>query len=574
MKIKILSSALFIAVATAVPFIKPEASTNKFRITINKGTSGITDVDLIDKTGKLYPGTNTTSRIKFALPKTKLGGASLIAYKDGQLVGPVGKKVKNKLQFRFKAKPTSATKQDISSVTLNLANRADTDAYAPAKVTAKVFAPASAVSTSVITPLGINFAVSESSTVKAPIVTAAVSGAAADSDGDALIDLFDTDADGDGIIDIADSSITISTQEIDTGVELPFTTLYLTMSDTINWHINEALDPNDIEAVIGGENKFAIAYFFGFGPGDTLGASVASGEIICPDALEYCRPASAGLSTAVYSGFSEGDPSLTGQLWSSLNFALESLPVFGGGGSTWGAAIQPRLGTDKFRPGDTYRADFKNASGAVVVRKALTLPPYFVTVPAIRAFNTTDNNSANDVLVDYTDLGGLGTGPGTPIIVPSAGDFQGKLRLNIWRLQRAAVAGSESGDYMDFGRLNYGVIINNNSGEYTCGELYSNLSTTLTELPSQGQGGSYSSSTGALLWPLVDSASDYTPAAGSDLTTVGNNTISFTVDLESCLIRNGLSGGVHGLNIIAAGADTGHGANRGGQMIYVQINPS
>lgn len=574
MRIKAILVTSLIAVAATAPFIQPEAATNSFKITVKTGTSDATDVDLIDRTGKLYPGSNTPAGIKFTVPLTKLTGASLIAYKDGQLVGPVGKKVNNKLQFRFKAKPTSLTNKTISKVTITLATRGDSDAYIPATVPAKVFAAASAVPTSSITTLGINLAAPGAASAKTPTKLAAVSGAAIDSDGDALLDLFDTDDDGDGIIDIADSSIdTGSIQEVDTGVETPFTTLYLSMNDTINWHINGALDPNDIEAVIGGENKFAIAYFFGFAPDDAIGASVTSGEAICPDALEYCRPASAGASTAVYSGFSEGDPSLQGQLWSALNFGLEDLPVFGGGGSTWGAAIQPRVGTDKFRAGDTYRVDFKNAEGSVVVRKALTLPPYFVTVPALRAYNTTSNDAGDDVLVDYTNPNGPGTSSSNPIVIPNAGAFAGKLRFNVWRLQRAAVAGLETGEYRDFGHLNYGVIISNNSGEFTCGELYSNISSTLTELPSVGQGGGYSSNTGALLWPLVDSADDYEPSAATDSTTVGNNTISFTVNLEACLARNSLSAGVHSLILTAAGADTGRGANRGAQTIHFQINP-
>jgi hypothetical protein len=574
MKLKGILATIFIVAATTAPFIKPEAATNSFRITVKTGTSDATDVDLIDRTGKLYPGSVTPAGIRFKVPLTKLNGASLIAYKDGQLVGPVGKRVNNKLQFRFKAKPTSLTNTPISKVTITLATRGDADPYIPATVAAKVFAVASAVATSSITPLGINFPAPGALSANIPTKLAAVSGAAIDSDGDALLDLFDTDDDGDGIIDIADSSVDVaSTQEVDTGVETPFTTLYLSMNETINWHINGALDPNDIEAVIGGENKFAIAYFFGFSPDDTVGASVESGEAICPDALEYCRPASAGASTSVYSGFSEGDPALQGQLWSALNFGLEELPVFGGGGSTWGAAIQPRVGTDKFRAGDTYRVDFKNSSGTVVIRKALTLPPYFVTVPALRAYNTTSDDAAADVLVDYSNPSGPGTSQSNPIVIPNAGLFAGKLRLNVWRLQRAAVTGLESGEYRDFGHLNYGVIINNNSGEFTCGELYSNISSTLTELPSAGQGGGYSSNTGALLWPLVDSANDYEPSSATDENTIGANTISFTVNLEACLSRNGLSAGVHALTLTAAGADTGRGANRGAQTIYFQTNP-
>jgi hypothetical protein len=266
---------------------------------------------------------------------------------------------------------------------------------------------------------------------------------------------------------------------------------------------------------------------------------------------------------------------IKGSLWSDLtasgsSYSLENLNI-GGGGVTWAAAIEPRVGTNEFRPGDYYRVDFFNSSGEIVARRALTLPPYFVTVPALRAFNTTDNDASNDVLVDYTNTNSAGMNPGSAIAISNSGPFSGKLRMNIWRLQRLAVQPLESGDYRDFGHLNYGVIINNNSGEYSCGGLYESVSSTLTESPSQGTGGSYKSSDGALLWPLVDSADDYEPSSGSDSTTIGNNTISMTIDLTACRIRNGLPAGNHQITITAAGVDTGHGSNRAAQMLWVNI---
>lgn len=566
---------LLVATLAPTAFVSPVAAANLFKLTVKTGDSGITDVDLVDKKGKLYPGTTLSSGVRFSIPFSKLNGASLIAYKNGQLVGPVGKKLNSKLQFRLRAKPVSVANEPLTKAQITLSPRTADEPYAPAKVKGKVFSASSAVSISSISPLGINLVVPGATAKDSLIKSAVLSGAAKDSDGDALLDLFDTDADGDGIIDIADANIDVpSSQEIDTGVALPFTTLFLSKPNTINWHINGSLNQEDIEEVIGGENQFAIAYFFNFAPDDTAGASIESGEVICPDALEYCRPVSAGVSTATYSGFSEGDPSLVGQLWSDLDFGLEEIVLGGGGGgTTWAAAIQPRVGTDKFRPGDTYRVDFRNEAGFVVARKALTLPPYFVTVPAVRAYSTISSDEGDQTLMDYTNSNSPGSNSGNPIVISNAGPYAGKLRLNIWRLQRAAVPGLESGDYIDFGHLNYGVIINNMSGEFTCGELYSDLSSTLTELPSQGNGGGYQSNTGALLWPLVDSADDYASSAATDSTTIGNNTISFTVDLEACLARNGLSSGVHTIYITAAGADTGNGSNRGVQSIHVQINP-
>ncbi len=534
-------------------------------VTVDLKNSNIDDVDLVDNKGRIIPGSGST-KIKFKVSKKRLKNSSISAFSGGQYVGTVGKVQGGKLRFRLSGSPKDSNNNDLDKFTIKLKPRATGDSYVATKVKGKIFTSKGSVSISEITNLGLNAPSSQN-------FASATSGGAQDSDNDSVPDAYDVDADGDGIIDIADANLDA---DRDSGTALPFTTLFLNLNNTLNWHINGALDQNDIDAVIGGENLFSIAFFFNFptdGPNADLATTITGGRVVCGEGLTYCDPTSAG--TAVYSGFSEGDNSIKGSLWSDLTasgspYSLENLQL-GGGGVVWAGAVQPRVGTNQFRPGDSYRVDFLNASGNVVARRALTLPPYFVTVPALRAFNTTDNDASNDVLVDYSNTSGPGMNPGSAIAVPNVGGFSGKLRLNIWRLQRLSVQPLESGDYRDFGHLNYGVMINNNSGEYSCGELYEALSSTLTENPSQGTGGSFKSSDGALLWPLVDSADDYEPSSATDSTTIGNNTISLTVDLTACRIRNGLAPGNHQITITAAGADTGNGSNRAAQMLWVNI---
>lgn len=72
---------------------------------------------------------------------------------------------------------------------------------------------------------------------------------------------------------------------------------------------------------------------------------------MCGGGLTYCSPSSVG--TAVYSGFSEGDNLIKGSLWSDLtasgsSYSLENLNI-GGGGVTWAAVIEPRVGTNETR---------------------------------------------------------------------------------------------------------------------------------------------------------------------------------------------------------------------------------
>ncbi|MCB9030432.1 MAG: hypothetical protein H6619_05215 [Deltaproteobacteria bacterium] len=575
MKCRLLS--LIISILTVITFNQAVAANNNVKVTVNLANSNIDDVDLLDNKGTLYPGTISNSKVKFTVPKSKFNGAVLVAYADGQHVGSVGRLQGSKFKFRLKGTPISQKGDPLTKVNIKLNSWTAETPYVTTPVKGKIFSGSGSVTAASIPNLGLNIN-SQNNSLSAPLKIKAITGPSADSDSDSVLDLFDVDADGDGIIDIADSSIDagqIGAKELNTGVSLPFTTLYLNMPQTINWHIDGALDSDEIDDVIGGANTFAIAYYFGFSPDDELSTSITGAYAVCPDELEYCRATSVGPSTGIYSGFSEGDNAIKGELWSSLTASgqensLESLNN-SNGGATWAAAIQPRVGTDKFRPGDTYRVDFVNEDAEVVSRKSLTLPPYFLTVPAIRSYNVTDNDADNDVLADYTDQNSDGMNNSNPIVLASAGAFSGKLRLVIYRLQRLAVSGLEEGDYKDFGHLNYGIMINNNTAEYTCGELYEGLSSTLTELPSVGSDNSYKSSDGALLWPLVDSADDYTPSSGNDSTTIGNNTIALTVDLASCLDRNGLAPGTHAVTITAAGADTGHGANRAAQTIYVTI---
>jgi hypothetical protein len=578
-----------IVIGFILPHFNATAGSNAKKITVNLNDSGVDDVDILAADGTIYPGKTTGNKVKFSLATNKLNRASIIAFSDGQLIGSVGVIKQGKLKFRLLGSPKNIGGESLSKINIKLNSWTSGAPYVSTSVKGKIFSATGSVATSSIQNLGLNITDVEGAAKKKISAHATITGLASDSDGDGLPALYDVDTDGDGIIDIADASIDTGAELSSqaggggggennaSGIELPFTTLYLAMPNTVNWHINGAIDASEIDAVIGGSNIFAIAFYFSFSGSDTVASTITGGYGVCPDALEYCRPTSVGASTGVYSGFSEGDNTLPGQLWSSLNASghensLENLPANGGEGDTvWAASIQPRVGTDKFRPGDTYRVDFVNSSDTVVARKSLTLPPYFLTVPAIRSYNITDNDDSNDVLVDYTDTNGPGMTNGTPIVLPSTGPFTGKLRLVVSRLQRKAVAGLEEGDYRDFGHLNYGVIISNNSGEFSCGELYENLSSTLTELPSVGEGNSYRPSDGALLWPLVDSADDYAPSNASDTTTVGNNTIAFTVDLASCLDRNSLAPGVHQITITAAGEDTGHGSNRAAQTVYVNI---
>ena len=72
-----------------------------------------------------------------------------------------------------------------------------------------------------------------------------------------------------------------------------------------------------------------------------------------------------------------------------------------------------------------------------------------------------------------------GSGPSNPIAL----DATGKLSLTIWRPQRLAVPGAETGEFIDMGHLHYGLsgTTPNGGREVACAGHYSGLSSTLSQ---------------------------------------------------------------------------------------------
>lgn len=577
MKIKLVFTILFATFhLLQLPTYAATAKSLKVKVTL---ASGIKKVYAISKKGRVFSPKVSGNANHITIPTADIAGASLYAISsDGQTLGPVYAKSGSKGLLFLAKTPKDKNKKAISALAVKLQALKDGENFAVIKSVPKgnVFDTKYKYTMASTPQFGQNSA-SAVSTLR----TGKLAAASNDSDGDGVVNRLDVDADGDGIPNTADASTDVGSSSIGTqvgeGIDVPFSALYLSFDDTINWHLNGSLTQSQIDAVLGGANKFSIAFFF-TPPLGTSTTSINGGHVVCDSSLAYCKPTvGSDTGTAIYSGFSEGNQSLTGRVWSTINtdgseYSLEKFNV--GSNVAVAASFQPRVGTAQFRPGDNYRVDFTNSSGSVISSSSLTLPPYFLTVPAARAFNVTSNDAGSDTLLTYGTAGSIGSNQSNPIVLATTGDFAGKLRLSLFRLQRLATddeASRTGSTYLDFGHLNYGVTINNNSGEFTCGGLYEGLSSTLTETTSAGSGGSFKTSDGAILWPLVDSSDDYAPSSATDSTTIGNNTVAFTVNLASCLTRNGLTAGTHQISVFAAGQDTGHGSNRAAQTLWVTI---
>lgn len=179
--------------------------------------------------------------------------------------------------------------------------------------------------------------------------------------------------------------------------------------------------------------------------------------------------------------------------------------------------LAPHASTSAIHPGDVFQISYQTASGTVTVPTTLTT--YFVTVPAVASYDV----GAGTQTAGYpAPVGAPGT-PSNPLMMSS-----GDITLTLYRPQRAALPG-ETGEFVDVGRLHYGVAVRPLGGQQVgcASHYYSNLSPTL-QLETGGQNPIFST-----VFPLHDSAEDAPPSSA--------NTLSFTLDLSDCLAADGIS---------------------------------
>ena len=157
--------------------------------------------------------------------------------------------------------------------------------------------------------------------------------------------------------------------------------------------------------------------------------------------------------------------------------------------------IYPRAATADLKPGDTFTATSDHGASAVAA-----LAFYFTSSVAVKTIGSHT--------LAYPAAPGSAGAPGNPITIPA------KVQITLWRPQRAAIPGAESGTLMDIGGLRYGVDV---SGAFCRSEDFSDLSGTLKP----GAGGEA---------PLQDSAADAPPSGA---------TLSFTVDTAACAAHGG-----------------------------------
>jgi hypothetical protein len=366
----------------------------------------------------------------------------------------------------------------------------------------------------------------------------------ADRDGDGIPNVFDVDPAGHGLLAASDPSVTASG-----GL---FSTLYLSMAQTLNLDAGTSVNTAAIDALISGQS-FALNFYVdprSAGVTDATGA-----HIECAATLVYCAP---GTGTALIAGGNNAPPGSAGQTWVSYDpdhsgFPnLFGLPSLGPGAGPWAMAILPSVGTAQLQAGDVYTLVFDTPAGPVT--QPLMLPPYFVTTPALASYTSMGATSA----VTYpVDPAAAGTSPANPIPL----GVDGRLSVSFWRPQRLAIPGAESGSYIDMGHLHYGIVLTAASApatrEIPCAGSYTNISPTLTDTATP-------SDFARQLFPLLDAAADGPPDATSRL--------AFTLDVRACLASAGeAASGTWTASLSATTDSRPGGVDRGAQSFYVSL---
>jgi hypothetical protein len=327
-----------------------------------------------------------------------------------------------------------------------------------------------------------------------------------DTDKDGIPNLIDVDDDGNLILDTFDSNFV----EFDGAKPYLFSNLVGDPSNTVNANA-QSVSQDTIDNFVK-DNLSVVVGYNSKNDGD-----IQSANVDCLG-LPYCG--TNGLAT-IYGlgGIDLPSDFPVNSLWSTFDSDSDGFPnLYVYPEKTRSEIIiKPNVTTSQIGPGDSllFKINFAKESRTY----PLVLSYIFVTVPA--AISVNDGTTTTSL----TYPGNLSSpaAPGNPIHLASK-----SLTINYWRPQRAAIQGAESGTLIDMGNLKYGVDLSVQSqganGITLCeAEDFSGLSSTLSLSTGSNNG------TGVLVDSRADGAPDST------------QTLSFTVNLESCLTRKGIS---------------------------------
>ena len=516
----------------------------KYKISGKVAGSGVADTALLISKSGIKRAAFSGSKFSFTkLSAATLKNSKLYFFKDGAPVGPGALKEAGSYKyFNFSGKAPKG------KTTLSLTFQPRTG-YLKAKAKpAAAWLAKTKVANANFTGASLGYPGAGGSAYQTAAARIRADSESLNSDGDTdgVPDVLDIDDDNDGITDDRDT----------TGGSM-ISSLYLPFAYTINAHLGN-LNDESIAAMFAAENIFALTFFVEI---EASFPTATGGHVTCDSTQLLCRSAADGGTTSYYAGVSESDPAVQNQVWSDYNADGSGKPnlepiSLGGGHPVLVASIQPR--TAEFSAGELMIANVTRGSSILGTRVFSVLPPN-ISSPMLYSYNA----GSGETVVDYTDEFAPGTSGGNAIVMNG-----NTLTLNFYPPQRRAIAGvEEDGAYRDLGNSSIGALIGGNgiNSEFTCAGLYSGLSSGMAEISTDESmpGGQISPSSGAVLWPIVDSNPDVAYTSGT--------LKSMTVDLASCLSRASITPGTYMLSLTYAGTNTSFGAPRAAQMIYVTI---
>ncbi len=367
---------------------------------------------------------------------------------------------------------------------------------------------------------------------QAPAPAGGAASLGADTDGDGIINAYDLDDDGDGILDSSDPDAGAAHNQLgwiftNTWARDPTDSLNVNAAGVTPAQVDQMVK-RDLSVVLSVDTQFAL-------PGETL----KSVDVDC-FRLAWC--ATAEINRDALYGNTDGP--LLGP-WAAYDPNRDGRPNLApdprrpdSGIFTMG--VYPRAPASDLRPDATI--GFHIVTNAGQVDYATTFGPFFVTTPAAARVGSTEIKYP--VAPGDPGTGGTGTTEGHPIQLDSF-----SVPLRIWRPQRLAIQGAESGTFIDMGDLNYQIENPISTDGRSCpASSYSGLTPSLSP-----------SGDGYYEW-LADSAEDAKPNPA--------NRIGFTVDFAACAGGTGrLAGQILPLGIDAR---TSRGENAS-QKLWVRF---
>lgn len=323
-----------------------------------------------------------------------------------------------------------------------------------------------------------------------------------DTDFDGLPNVLDIDDDGDLVLDVSDAD-TGSTPEYRADLT---STLRTTLPTTVNKNI-----PGTTDSTIDSALSDGMILGFNFRSNSTTNQLTAV-NVDC-GSLSYCAE---GTTSATIR--SDNLSQLENTPWTAYDPDNDGLPNLEINSTTYAyVGVKPHANRSSIKPGDVLNFIATGSTSSVTI--PVMIPFYFSTGPALVQYSA--GNVSGSISYPVTD-GGVGTTVGNPIVLGS-----GAMTMTFFKPQRPPVEGAETTD-VDNGNLFYGLYLS------PSGSTGSPLLCKPSEYSDASSGlEKNSNSDTETINALFDTSAD--AAASSE------HTISFTIDLATCLSRQGVS---------------------------------